>query len=139
MSLKQKPKKDQSLAAGIGIGTLVSVLLSIILSMAVATFVLKERIGENAIELITRIIMLISALLGCIIAMRSIEDKLLIVSGAIGIIYLLILAGAGILFFDGGFHNMGTSILSVAAGCVASCAICIRGKGSRIKRKRVNR
>lgn len=139
MSPKRKTKNEQSFFAGIGIGTLVSLLLSVILSMIIATLVLNERVGEVKIELMSRIVMLISSLFGCIIAIRLNGGKLAIVSGTTGIIYLLVLVGVGILFFDGGFHNIWTSILSVIVGCVASCAICIRGKGSRIKRKRANR
>ena len=139
MSSKYKTKNKQSFATVLCIGTLTSLLLSVVLSMIVATLVLNERIGEDAIGLLSRIIMMISSALGCIIAIRLNAEKLAIVSGITGIIYLLILIGTGILFFDGGFHNIWTSIISVTVGCVLSCAICIRGKGSVIKRKRTNR
>ena len=139
MSSKYKTKNKQSFATVLCIGTLTSLLLSVVLSMIVATLVLNERIGEDAIGLLSRIIMMISSELGCIIAIRLNAEKLAIVSGITGIIYLLILIGTGILFFDGGFHNIWTSIISVTVGCVLSCAICIRGKGSVIKRKRTNR
>lgn len=138
MASRRKSKKEQSFASGVCIGILVSLLLSIILSMIAATFVLNERIGESAIDLMSWIIMLISSMSGCFVAIRLIGEKLAVVSAATGLIYFLIAAGMGILFFNGGFHNVWTSILSIAAGSVASCAICIRGKGSRRKRKRAN-
>ena len=139
MSSKYKTKNKQSFATVLSIGTLTSLLLSAALSMIIATFVLNERIGEDAIGFLSRIIMMISSALGCIIAIRLNAEKLAIVSGVTGIIYLLILIGTGILFFDGGFHNVWTSVISIAVGCVLSCTICIRGKGSLIKRKRGNR
>lgn len=139
MSAKPRTKYKKSFAAGIGIGTLASLLLSVILSVIITTLVLNERIAESAIDLTSRIVMMIASLSGCIVAMRLIGEKLAIVSIMIGVIYMLILAGMGALFFGGGFHNTWTSIFSVAVGCVASCAICIRGKGSRTKRKRTNR
>ncbi len=136
MSSKRKAKNERSFAAGVSIGTLVSLMLSVFLAMIIAALILNERIGERAIEYIAPIIMLLSTLTGCIIAGQLIDEKLAVASGVTGIIYLLILVGVGILFFDGGFHNLWTSILSIAIGCVISCAICIRGKGSRTKRKR---
>ena len=139
MSSKYKTKSKQSFATVVSIGTLTSLLLSVVLSMIIATLVLNERIGEDAIGLLSRIVMMISTALGCIIAIRLNAEKLAIVSGITGIIYFLILIGTGILFFDGGFHNIWTSVISVAVGCVVSCAICIRGKGREMKRKRASR
>ena len=136
MSSKRKVKKERSLSGGIFIGTGVSLIISVVLSMIAAALIVNERVSENGIGYITPIISLIATMAGCIIAARFVGQKLAIISGATGIIYLIILIGIGIMFFDGGFHNMWTSILSIGVGCAVSCAICIRGKGSGKRRKR---
>lgn len=139
MSLKRKVKIEHSIGAGVSAGSVVSLVLSVILAMIVAALIVNERIGESAIKYISPIIVLIATMAGCIIGAGLVGEKLAVVSGITGVVYLLILIGTGILFFDGGFHNLWTSILSIIVGCVSSCAICIRGKGSKTKRKRAYR
>ena len=108
-------------------------------SMLLAVIVVNERVGENMIEYLTPIITLIASLAGCIVAGKQIKERLAIVITIIGVIYLLILMGMGILFFEGGFHNFWTSLLSIAVACAVSCAICIRGCRGERKRKKAYR
>ena len=140
MSPKQKGRaENNSFGSGVGIGLVASIILSVILSMLLAVVVINERVGENAINYFTPAIMLIASLTGCVIAGNRVKEKLAIVVGVTGAIYLFVLVGVGILFFDGGFHNLWTSLLAIAVSCSLSCAICIRGKASGRKRKRVYR
>lgn len=139
MSLRRNIKNKQSFGAGVSIGTVVSIVLSVLLAMVISVLIVNEGVSENTIKYSAPIISLIATMTGCIVAARLVGEKLAIVSSITGIAYLLVLIGTGILFFDGGFHNFLTSILSIAIGCVLSCAICIRGKGRKIKRKRAYR
>ena len=140
MSPKQKSRTaERSSGTGIGIGIGVSLIISVILSMLLAAIISNERVGENMIAVLTPIVSLISTLTGCIVAGKQVGDKLAIVIGATGASYLLILICTGILFFDGGFHNLLTNLFVVLIACAVSCAICIRGKGSNRRRKRAYR
>lgn len=139
MSSKRKVKNEKSFGIGISVGAVVSLIFSLILAMIIAAFIVNERIGEGAIKYISPIIALIATMAGCVVATRLVGEKLAIVSGFTGIVYILILIGIGILFFDGGFHNLWTSVLSIAVGCAISCTICIRGNRSKTKRKRAYR
>ncbi|MBR4109900.1 MAG: TIGR04086 family membrane protein [Oscillospiraceae bacterium] len=140
MSPKQKGSaRKNTFGSGIAIGLILSVVISVMLSMLLAVLVINERVGENTIEYLTPLITLLASFIGCVVAGKQVEEKLAIVIGATGTIYLFLLIGSGILFFDGGFHNLWTSFLTVAVACALSCAICIRGKGGGRKRKRVYR
>lgn len=140
MSPKQKRRtRKTTFGSSVGIGLIMSIIISVVLSMLLAVLVMNERVGENAIEYLTPLIVLLASLFGCITAGKQVEQKLAIVIGITGAIYLFLLMGVGILFFDGGFHNLWTSLLAIAVACGISCAICIRGKGSGRKRKRVYR
>lgn len=137
---KQKRRtRKTTFGSGVGIGLIMSIIISVVLSMILAVLVVNERVGEGVIGFITPLIALLASLIGCITAGKQVEEKLAIVISVTGGIYLLLLVGAGILFFDGGFHNLWTSLLAITLSSAISCAICIRGKGSGRKRKRVYR
>ena len=140
MSPKQNGRAIKAtFGSGVGIGLLLSVLVSVMLSMLLAVLVINEQVGENRIAYLSPLITLLASFVGCVAAGKQVEQKLAIVIGVTGAIYLFLLMGVGILFFDGGFHNLWMSLLAIAVGCALSCAICIRGKGSGRKRKRVYR
>ncbi len=131
-----KRNKSRSFGAGVGIGVGVSVTISIALAMLLATFILNEQLGENTIDLLVPFIMFISTLIGCTLAGKWSSEKVGFTTGISALTYLLIFVGAGILFFDGGFHHLWTSLAAIGCSCGLSCAICIRGKGKGLKRKR---
>ena len=139
MPYKRKQTGNFNFGTGVGFGIAVSVFLSVLLAMLLTTMVLNERAGECTIEYAVPVIAFVSSLAGSVVAGKMAREKVAILAGVTGAAYILILIGMGILFFDGGFHNLWSSLLSVVAGCVVSCAICIRGGRSGSKRKRVYR
>ena len=136
MTMKWKSNKERSVASGIGIGVIISFVLSLLLTMVVTTLIEGEKLGDSSTNYAIMVITFISVLIGGVVSNRLVNKKMAITSTITGLIYLLIFVGMGILFFDGGFHNLWTRLLTVIVGCGASCAICITGKGSRGKRKR---
>ncbi len=136
---RKKKNENQSIGMAILSGICVSVVVSVLLSVFLAVLVLNERVSESAIGYCTALITMIGSLSGCLAAGKKCNEKLAILFGSVGVIYLFILVGMGVLFFDGGFHNLGLRLLAAGVGCVISCAICIRGKGTKRKRKRAYR
>lgn len=134
MTAKRKAGHSIGLCVAIGIG--VSVILSLILAMITASLIMNERLSEDVIQYTSPGIILIASVAGAVIAGKSANEKVAIAAGICGVTFLLILMGTGILFFNGGFHNIWTGLVSIALGWILSCTICIRGKRRGTKRKR---
>ena len=97
MQFKRNNRANYNYGTGIGVGIILSCALSVILSMAVTVLVLNERVGENTIGYIIQIVVLFSSLLGSTVAGKMIRERIAIVTGITGIVYMLILVGTGIL------------------------------------------
>lgn len=137
MQRKKDVRKDNgSLTSGVIYGFVASMVSTVLLAMVLATIISGERVGINKTQHFVPFIIFVSVIVGCIISIKVTKEKPAVVSGLVGGIYLFTLVALGVLFFDGGFHNLWMSIISVVFGIVLSCAICIRGKGSGRKRKR---
>lgn len=132
-------KNNQPVRAGVGMGVLVAILVSVLLAMILAALVINERISENTMHYFTLAILLAATLIGGLIAAKRTGGKCALVSGLTALAYCLVLVGAGVLFFDGGFHNLWTSVAVIAVGFVGSCALCISGRGRGRNRKRFTR
>ena len=132
-------KNSGSFSKSAALGVAVSSVISLMLSAVLALLVSKERVDATKVDNSMPFISAISVLIGGVIAGKKWDEKLALLIGAVGLIYLFLLSGAGVLIFDGGFHNLGLRLLAVVVGSGISCAICIRGKGTKGKRKRAYR
>lgn len=132
-------KGNRPVAAGIGVGVFTAILTSILLAMIIAVLIVNERVNEKIMYYFTFATQLIATLAGGFAAAKRTGGKYALVSGLTALVYCLILIGAGILFFDGGFRNLGTSVAAIVIGCAGSCTLCISGQGRRRIRKRVTR
>ena len=140
MTNKRIAEKDsRPVAAGVGVGVFTAVLASVLLAMIIAALIVNERVIEKTMYYFTFATHLIAALAGGVAAAKRTGGKYALVSGLTALVYCLILIGAGILFFDDGFRNLGTSVAAIAIGCAGSCTLCISGRGRRRRRKRVAR
>ena len=137
MKSKHKFRRENlSFGWGVCISLGISVFTGLILSLLLTTFVINEHIDENMIGYITPIITLIASFLGCITSGKLIGERLAVVIGITGALYLAVCVFTGVLLFNGGFHNLWIRLLTIVISWAVSCAICIRGQGSGRKRKR---
>lgn len=134
--MKTKLKFGGSFGAAVAWGMLVCVVINLLLGMVLASVVSNERLGENNIGYVTPAIILLSTVAGAVTAGKLHNEKIAILTGTTGALHLLMLIATGIILFDDGFHNIWTSLLAIVLGCLIACAICIRGKGNGLKRKR---
>lgn len=128
-------KAGRSMSGSVGIGALIAVAVSVIMAMALSALIVNERIDEDVMQYFSFAILLVSAFAGCMLAGKRTEGKYAMATGLTALTYCVILMGAGILLFDGGFRNLWTSIIAIMIGCVLSCAICIGGQGKGHRRK----
>ena len=138
MSVKLKLSgKALSTPGGIGLGLLASMAVTFCGAAILAWLVAGERLGENVIGYGAMVILLLSSLLGALLAANRIKRmrvQMCLVSG--GVYYLTLLAMTA-MFFGGTYQGMGVAALMVFAGCGAAALIGLRGrKGKQMKFKR---
>ena len=140
MKIKSVTEKNGcSMASGVAMGVLISVFISLLLAMAVAALITNEHLNEGGMRYFAYIITLISGVIGGIAAGKKVRSKYALVTGLTGLVYCLLLIGAGILFFNGGFKMLWPSVAAIAAGVAVSCVVCIAGSGGKGRRKRLTR
>ena len=124
-----------SIPAGLAAGAGVSVLMTGIICILGGWMIGSEIISQEHIGYCAITALLISAIMGSIVAWKKARRKRLIISLACGIIYYLILAGFTIVFFDGSFRGLGVTLITILAGSVISVLL-TNGSGKSITGKR---
>ena len=139
MNTKRMRTNSRSMPIGIIIGICSSVGITLAFAAILASLIVNERIGINSLQYYTFVITAIAALTGGVIAGKYTNEKPAISCGAAALIYGLILMFVGILFFNGDFHGVWTSLISIIIGCLLACTICLRKKVRGYTRKRHHR
>ena len=136
MAYKQKGRGGSvSYMKGIGIGVVAAILITMILSTLVTFLIINENIDAYSMGYYAFGIVLIASFIGCVISGKLIMERVAILSGAVALVYLLMIVAIGVLFFDGSVAGVWTRLVAVAISGVVSCAFCIRGKRNGKKRK----
>lgn len=138
MPLKQRASgKAISTPAGIGLGLLLSMMVTVGGAAILAWLVSGERIGEGVIGYGAMAILLLSSLLGALLAANRIKHlrvQMCLISGAA---YYLTLLAITALFFGGQYQGMGVAAILVLVGSGAAALAGLRGsKGKQIKFKK---
>ena len=129
---KKVTGKSRSMAAGLALGTTLSLVVTILGAAIIANLVLSGKMASQAVGYGAIVVLLVSAALGAWISASLIKRRWMVVCiGAGGCYYLLLLAITA-LFFGGQYQGMGVTALLVLGGCGAIGLLGIRGeKGSR--------
>lgn len=139
MNTKRMRTMSRSMPMGIVIGTFSAIGITLAFAAILASMIVNEQIGINSLQYCIFVITTISALAGSVTAGKYTNEKPAISCGIAALIYGLILMFVGILFFDGGFKGVWTSLISIVIGCLFACTICLRKKGRGYGRKRHHR
>lgn len=135
MPVKQRASgKAISTPAGIGLGLLVSMTVTLGGAAILAWLISGERMGEGVIGYGAMVILLLSSLLGALLAANRIKRlrvQMCLISGAA---YYLTLLAITALFFGGQYQGMGVAAIMVLLGCGTASLVGLRGgKGKRLK------
>ena len=130
---KNKGVDRQSVPKGIGIGTLVSLVVSLIGTGIYAWMLSREHVSENGTPYATVIILLMSTVLGSVIANGVVKEKRLVVSLLASAGYLLVLLACTALFFGGRYQGVGVTALVVLAGSGSVALIGAKSKNAHTK------
>ena len=123
----------------ITVGVAISLLITITAVVLLSLLLLSGSVPESGVNIGASVGLCLSALLGSIVAARGGDTKVAVRIAVFGTIYGLILFAIGILILDGPISHLPRNILCILIGCISACAICIRNRKVKPKRKKVVR
>lgn len=140
MAGKQRNGRASSIPAGLGAGAGVSISVTMVGTAVLAKLLDKETIQWEAVGYGILIMVMLSAMLGGITAMKKIKRQPGIVCLLSGFVYWGILLSITALFFGGQYEAVGVTLLLVAGGSGCAFLLCTgQGRGgNRRKRKQIS-
>lgn len=102
----------------------------------IATLISGEYIAYDVLDYIAPIISFVAVLLGCYLTGRISPEKKALSCCVAAAVYFTIIAGVGILFFDGLGGRLIFGILACVLGCAVSILLTIKEKQGRRQSKR---
>ena len=124
-----KQKKYAVTGRGHGLGTNLlfgvgaSLIVSLLLSLLLTSITINGSITEDHAGKFVFAARAVSVLIGGLVSAGMEKGKYIPVIGMTALGYLLVVMGVGILFFDGGFREFGTGLISVVIGGCLACVI----------------
>ena len=112
----------------ITVGAGICILSTILLSIVSALLISNENLPQEATKTISVITQILSAFLGCTVAMYLVGRMPAVVSAITCGVYFLILMCGNILFMNGEFGGVGEGILSIICGGVLSVGLKLLGR-----------
>lgn len=120
---------------GIGVSLLASILVTIIGAAVGAWLLSTEKIAMENARFIAVVILLLSSMLGALLAISVIKEKRVPVCLISGTVYILSMLAITALFFDGRYSGVGESAMVVFAGVFSVALLGLKG-GKRTNRSR---
>lgn len=130
---KKLPNRFVSTALLFGVST--ELAISLLAAAIIATLVLGGRVSEEKMQYFAVAIQFLATFAGALIAGKTLQNRFAMTCGITAAIYCLLLIGTGILIFDCALESVWTGIVSVAAGAVAACVLCLKQPSGRRKKK----
>ncbi len=119
------------LPVGIAVGIGVALFIAVLGAAISAWMISGERLGENAGDILSPVIHLLSAGIGAIIASYLTKEKLLFAALGSGLGYIVLLLSATALVFGGQYSGVLTGTLMALLGCSAVILFSLKGKKPR--------
>lgn len=129
MAGKQMNGRASSIPAGLGAGASVSMLITLAGTAVLAKMLDAETIQWESIGYGILIMIMLSAMLGSLIAMQKVKRQFALVCLMSGFVYLGILLSITALFFGGQYEAVGVTLLLIVAG--SGCAFLLTLQGGR--------
>ena len=125
-----------SMPGGLAVGAGISLLITFVGSWLSAYLISTEKLPQSAIGYCAMGILLLSALLGALVAVHRIKRRRLYACILSGLIYYIILLSMTALFFGGQYQGMGVTALLVVGGTGTAALLSTKGEGSYRHRKK---
>ena len=132
-------KQKFSVVTGAGVGVLIAVVVSILLTGLYGILMLNGQVGESPSMAAVFLIRMVSVAIGGYIAGALTKAHFLPVVGIVTAGYLVLLAGTGIVAFDGSFKNFGSGVLSILLGGAVACITKVKAPKKQRKMPKLRR
>ena len=126
MKSKQKRTKEHGITEILLTGILCAIICLIAITGVLAYLFARGAVQSEYMKYAPTAIHLTSVLVGCLCSFRKASGKYVVFAGAVTSLYVLILTGVNILFFDGEFTTIMQGAISIAAGTTLACIISVR-------------
>ena len=128
---------NNSFVFGVLLGAVAALIISIILTTGMTSLVLGGGLNDRLLQIFIFVIRLISVFIGVLLGTGLIGEKWIVTTGLISVLYLLLLAGVGIVFYDGSFRGFGVSLISVVLGGDAGCLVRLKLQNKPQRKKKI--
>ncbi len=128
---------NNSVVFGVLLGAVAALIISMILTTGMTSLVLGGRLNDRLLQIFIFVIRLISVFIGVLLGTGLIGEKWIVITGVISVLYLLLLAGVGIVFYDGSFQGFGVSLISVVLGGAAGCLVRLKLQNKPQRKKKI--
>lgn len=131
-------QKKNTIYSAIGKAVIIALIVSAAGAFAGALMQSKEILSEESSGLLSFAVWVIAAFAGAISSTRFAGSESILPALLTNLMYAVILAGIGILFFESNFRNILGALLALLAGMVPAIFIIINhipGKNKRIRYK----
>ena len=129
-------KKGRNTILSAVMGTGVAIAIVLVLVALLSGLLLNEKIGEGIGAKLLYAVHIVAVFVGTEIAKRINGNSGVRIAGIVICIYGALIATVGLLA-EGIFQNIWVNLLSIGAGFLLSCALCIRKTGRNAKKKNV--
>lgn len=139
--MKFKPRTavsfNNSVVLGVFLGAVAALIISIIFTTGMTSLILGGGLNDGLLQIFIFVIRLISVFIGVLLGTGMIGEKWIVTTGVISVLYLLLLAGVGIVFYDGSFQGFGVSLISVVLGGGAGCLVRLKLQSKPKRKKKI--
>lgn len=118
--MKLYKKKETTIIGTTITGTVISVMFTLITLGALSLLMINQIIAVESYNFFGPIITTLSVAVGCIIAMKGINEAAILVSAMVAVFYLSFMAAINIVFFKAEFHSIWQVMLFVPTGALLS-------------------
>lgn len=137
MKIKSRKTPGGSVVFGTSVGAVAAIIISLLITMGMTSLALSGQLEGNLLDMFIFAIRLIAAFAGVMLGTGLIKEKCIATTGVISILYLLFLAGIGIVFFDGSFQGFGLSLISVVLGGAIGCLFRLKLQNKPQRKKKI--
>lgn len=134
MKAKQNENSLGSVFGNAIVGAVISMVVTLALTAVGATLVVSEVVAVTRVKYYVILVLLASAMIGTAASAKK-SDRKLYIGLIAGVLYFLLLLSVTAVFFEGQYHGIGVSVITVISGCVAAVLLGFR-EGKRVNKRR---
>jgi hypothetical protein len=126
MGNKNNSVDGRNIASAIGLGVVISVALMMIGTFVVTALLMNRTIEIESIGVPVLAVTELSVLIGCAFSTLRTRKSILPVAVATSLFFFIIQIGITALFFDGQYHGVVVTLVTVLGGAIATSLVVLK-------------